>query len=167
MAEKRRLMSDPATPKKQEPDLLGYAAGVSTVEGVEPVWTRPNLKGDIEELDILILDAQQDGDTAEEERLRKKRTETVQALRDSRVLVRLRGLTPSKAAELVEEAKKNGLDEDDGWLYILAQQIVAPAWDYKQILELRETINPQIQRLVARSQELNLESGRSVFTVPL
>ena len=166
MAEKRRLMSEPASEKKTT-DLLGYATGVSAVEGVEPVWTRPSLKGDIEELDILILDADQDGNEGEAERLREKRRATVQELRDSRVLVRLRGLSPTKASELIEEAKKKGLDESDGWLLILANQIVSPAWDYDKLKELQASINPQLQRLVVRAQELNLESGRDVFTVPL
>ena len=166
MAEKRRLMSEPATEKKTT-DLLGYATGVGAVEGVEPVWTRPYLKADIEELDILILDAEQDGDEPEAERLRTKRLETVKALRESRVIVRLRGLSPSKAKELVKEAEALGLDENDGWLFVLANQIVSPAWDYDKLKELQESVNPQLQRLVERSQELNLQAGRDVFTVPL
>lgn len=166
MAEKRRLMSEPATEKKTT-DLLGYATGVGAVEGVEPVWERPYLKGNIDELDLLIVDAQQDKDTVEEQRLRDKRREAVLELRKSRVMVRLRGLSPSKANELVKEAEEQGLDENDGWLFILAHQIVSPAWDYKKLKELQKDINPQLQRLIGRAQELNLDAGREVFTVPL
>lgn len=166
-SEKRRLMSEPAT--KETADLVGFATGVSAAERVVPVFLAGALDAELNLLDIAVADAKEDGDVAEVERLQDERRALVQKIRkESRVLVRLRGLSPSKAAELVEEAKERGLSDDDGWYFLLANQIVSPTgWDFEALKEMRDKHNPEIQALIAAAQELNLQARRGGWTVPL